>query len=58
MKMTLKNGNLTEEYDLISDNIEEEDDLDSIEDTDSFIDDDSDDELADLTIIDDDELEE
>ncbi len=44
--------------DLISDNIEEEDDLDSIEDTDSFIDDDSDDELADLTIIDDDELEE
>lgn len=35
----------------------EEDDLDSVDD-DSFIDDDADDDLADLTIVDDDELEE
>lgn len=41
------------------DEVEEiEDDLDSVDDDEGFIDDDADDELADLTIIDDDELEE
>lgn len=35
-----------------------EDDIDLIDDDDSFIDDDADDDLADLTIVDDDELEE
>ena len=35
----------------------EEDDLDSVDDDDNFIDDDTDDDLADLTIVDDDELE-
>lgn len=35
-----------------------EDDIDIIDDDDSFIDDDADDDLADLTIVDDDELEE
>lgn len=44
--------------DLIGETAEEPDDLDSIDDTESFIDDDSDDELADLTIINDDEIEE
>lgn len=44
--------------DLIGETAEELDDLDSIDDTESFIDDDSDDELADLTIINDDEIEE
>ena len=44
--------------DLIGETEEEPDDLDSIDDTESFIDDDSDDELADLTIINDDEIEE
>lgn len=37
---------------------EEPDDLDTINDDDSFIDDDTDDDLADLTIVNDDELEE
>lgn len=37
---------------------EEPDDLDNIDDNDNFIEDDSDDELADLTIVNDDELEE
>lgn len=36
----------------------EEEDLDSVDDDDSFIDDDADDDLADLTIVDDEELEE
>lgn len=40
------------------DDIEPEEDLDDIVDDDSYIDDDSDDELADLTIVDDEELEE
>ena len=44
--------------DLIGETDEEPDDLVSIDDTESFIDDDSDDELADLTIINDDEIEE
>ena len=37
---------------------EEPDDLDTINDDDSYIDDDADDDLADLTIVNDDELEE
>lgn len=47
------------EIDEEPDEVEEiEDDLDSVDDDEGFIDDDADDELADLTIIDDDELEE
>lgn len=43
---------------IMTSDIEEPDDLDAIDDTNSFIDDDADDELADLTIVNDDELEE
>ena len=39
------------------DEMETEEDLDVVDDDDSFIDDDADDDLADLTIVDDDELE-
>jgi len=46
-----------EELDDLDESIEEELDVDVIDDE-GFIDDDSDDELADLTIVDDDELEE
>lgn len=45
------------EEEIIEDD-ETEEDLDTIDDTDSFLDNESDDELADLTIINDDELEE
>ncbi len=38
--------------------LEEEQDIDMIENSDSFIDDDSDDDLSDLTIVDEDDLEE
>lgn len=40
-----------------TDELEEENDLDVIDDDDNFIDDDADDDLAELTIVDDDELE-
>ena len=58
----IEDENSSDEIEELEDDIlpteEEPDDLDAIDDTDSFVDDDTDDELADLTIVNDDELEE
>lgn len=48
----------SQEDEQIDETEEEIDVLDAVDDNDSFIDDDADDDLADLTIVDDDELEE
>ena len=54
---TSDEAEIEEEDELINDE-EEPDDLDAINDTETFIDDDTDDDLADLTIVNDDEIEE